>query len=135
MPEKSDVVITFRLPRESAGRLAELARGAPRLAGSPEPSRHQFARSIILEALEGKERMTKAKVVEAIQVLRRLIGNAPRNPRGITIYDLDAIVAPLDLLISSIKSDDYLDAEEGVAKIGGLLEKYESRRNKEERKC
>jgi hypothetical protein len=60
--ESSEAVITFRLPEASIQRLSQLAAAAPKLTGSPEPSRHQVARSILLEALECNESMALAQV-------------------------------------------------------------------------
>ena len=57
----SDTVISFKVPEGVAKRLETLGERAPRISGARAPSRHQVARSLVLDTLKAHELILAAK--------------------------------------------------------------------------
>lgn len=122
----SETIITFRLPSGAVDKLNELAVEVPRIEGEPSLSRHQMARSIILEALEGKERNTRNSIMKGVVKILETFNPKVRSQKPTD----DAFNKGVDLFVSSMKreidrplSDDEM--KEFSTKMNEVFQEYQ----------
>lgn len=103
MKHDPESVVTFRLGPEAREKLSALAKNTPRLVGEPDVSRHQVARSILLEALDGKERNTTSAIAASfLEAAEKIQEQIPDEAWA-------DVVGRFCRVLSGLIADPYLD--------------------------